>query len=239
MAGASSRFFAAGYKEPKYRLMLRSRPLFDHAVESFRAYFDRERFLFVLRDDGDAPAFVEARRRALGIRDAGLITLSTPTAGQAETVIQGLDRVECAAGEPLTVFNIDTFRPDFHYPEARWFKTSDGYLEVIRARDPSLSFVLRDPNADDPVVLETAEKRVISDLASTGLYHFRRAEDFRTAYALERQAPSAAELYIAPLYNHLIRAGKIVHFRLIEDNQNIFCGTPEQYERLAASSKSP
>jgi hypothetical protein len=211
---------------------LDGRSLFDHAVGSFEAYFETEPFLFILRDDGDAPAFVEGRLKALGIRHGTLVALGAPTSGQATTVILGLDSIGCPADEPITVFNIDTFRPGFRYPEADWFAESDGYLEVIRASDPGLSFVRPDPATKAPRVLETAEKKVISDLASTGLYHFRRADHFHAAYDQERLRPSAAELYIAPLYNHLIAAGKPVHFRLLEPHQNVFCGTPQQYRAL-------
>jgi hypothetical protein len=232
MAGASRRFYLAGYDVPKYRLMLDGRSLFDHAVASFQAYFETEPFLFILRDDGDAPAFVESRLKALGIRHGTLAALGAPTSGQATTVILGLDDIGCPADEPITVFNIDTFRPGFRYPEADWFAHSDGYLEVVRASDPGLSFVRADPGTPEPRVLETAEKKVISDLASTGLYHFRRADDFHTAYDKERMRPSAGELYIAPMYNHLIAAGKQVHFRLLEPQDNVFCGTPQQYQAL-------
>jgi hypothetical protein len=232
MAGASRRFYLAGYVVPKYQLMLDGRSLFDHAVASFEAYFETEPFLFILRDDGEAPAFVESRIKALGLRHGTLVALSAPTSGQATTVILGLDGVGCPADEPITVFNIDTFRSGFRYPEADWFAHSDGYLEVIRASDPGLSFVLPDPTAPEPRVLETAEKKVISDLASTGLYHFRRADDFHAAYDKERAHPSAGELYIAPMYNHMIAAGKSVHFRLLEPQDNVFCGTPQQYHAL-------
>lgn len=232
MAGASRRFYLAGYDVPKYRLMLEGRSLFDHAVASFEAYFETEPFLFILRDDGDAPAFVEARLKALHIRHGSLVALGAPTSGQATTVILGLDEIGCPGDEPITVFNIDTFRPGFRYPDADWFAHSDGYLEVIRASDPGLSFVRPDPSTQEPRVLETAEKKVISDLGSTGLYHFNRADDFHTAYEQERQRPSAGELYIAPMYNHLIAAGKRVHFRLLEPQDNVFCGTPQQYQAL-------
>jgi len=232
MAGASRRFYLAGYDVPKYRLMLDGRSLFDHSVLSFQAYFETEPFLFVVRDDGDAPAFVESRIRALGIRHGAVAALVAPTTGQATTVILGLDSLGCAADEPITVFNIDTFRPGFRYPEADWFAHSDGYLEVIRAQDPGLSFIRPDPATREPRVLETAEKKVISDLASTGLYHFRRADDFHAAYEQEQRRPSAGELYVAPIYNHMIAAGKPVHYRLLEPQETVFCGTPQQYQAL-------
>jgi dTDP-glucose pyrophosphorylase len=80
--------------------------------------------------------------------------------------------------------------------------------------------------------LETAEKRPISDLCCTGLYHFEQASDFLMALSKERAAPSMNELYVAPLYNHLIRAGRRIGYRLIAREDVVFCGTPEEYRAL-------
>lgn len=44
MAGLSSRFFKAGYTKPKYMLDAHGISLFDHAVNSFKAYFKTETF---------------------------------------------------------------------------------------------------------------------------------------------------------------------------------------------------
>jgi hypothetical protein len=166
------------------------------------------------------------------VRDARLVVLDGPTAGQAETVERGLDRAGASPEGPLTIFNIDTFRPGFREPDAAWFADSDGYLEVFRSDDPGFSFARPLSGQVEPRVAETAEKRPISDLASTGLYHFQRIEDFRLALTAERAAPSAPELYVAPLYNHLIVLGRRIHFQLVDNTDVIFCGTPLQYEDL-------
>jgi dTDP-glucose pyrophosphorylase len=84
----------------------------------------------------------------------------------------------------------------------------------------------------EPWALETAEKKPISDLCCTGLYHFARAADFRGALAAERAAPQARELYVAPLYNHLIGQGARIGWRLIEPSEVVFCGTPAEYLAL-------
>ncbi|MBU2136323.1 MAG: capsular biosynthesis protein, partial [Alphaproteobacteria bacterium] len=131
---------------------------------------------------------------------------------------------------PLTIFNIDTFRPAFTFPGPP-LVAMDGWLEVFRGEGANWSYVRPAPGPE-PLALETAEKRPISDLCCTGLYHFARAGDFRRALAAERAAPQAAELYVAPLYNHLIGAGARIGYREIHRDQVIFCGTPAEYEGL-------
>jgi hypothetical protein len=127
----------------------------------------------------------------------------------------------------LTIFNIDTFRPGFHFPS--FPEASAGYLEVFEGEGANWSYVR--PAAHQRVA-ETAEKRPISNLCCTGLYHFAHAADFAAALAAERQSPSAPELYVAPLYNHLIAGGHPIHYEIIPSSEIIFCGVPAEYEAL-------
>jgi len=234
MAGVSARFTKAGYTRPKYELPLNGRPVFDHAVLSFAACFAGTPFVFVTGPAAGAEAFVAESCRRLGIADFHVVGLDAPTSGQAETVEKGLLALEIAADVPLTIFNIDTFRPGFQCPPPGGAPAPDGWLEVFRGSGDNWSYVEPGPGPE-PLVLATAEKRPISDLCCTGLYHFARADDFRQALAAERMAPSMSELYVAPLYNHLIAAGRRVHYRLIARDEVTFCGAPEEYQALGGA----
>ncbi|MFO1014369.1 MAG: glycosyltransferase family 2 protein [Caulobacteraceae bacterium] len=227
MAGRSQRFFDAGYDRPKAMLDLHGKSVFAHAVGSFEAEFGSMPFLFICAA-GQAD-FVEDECAALGVGASSVISLDAPTAGQAETVELGLAGAEIGDGAPLTIFNIDTFRPGFVFPPA--MDGLDGWLEVFKGEGANWSYVRPAPGPD-PIALETAEKRPISDLCCTGLYHFARAGDFRRALAEERKAPQAKELYVAPLYNHLIREGGRIGYSLIGRGEVVFCGTPAEYESL-------
>jgi NDP-sugar pyrophosphorylase family protein len=233
MAGLSKRFAEAGYLRPKYMLPLGGKTVFDHAVESFRGLFDQEEFLFIVRDVENTPAFVESSCSALGLRRAQIATLEAPTGGQAETVELGLHKAAIENDAPLTIFNIDTFRRGFCFPTDNWFRNSDGYLEVFRGDGANWSYVR--PSAEESNrALETAEKRPISDLCCTGLYHFAKTSLFMDAFAEERRSPSSRELYVAPLYNHLINKGARIHYQLITPHEVVFCGVPDEYRQLLA-----
>ena len=226
MAGRSQRFFDAGYDRPKYRLDLEGRSVFAHAVASFESAFAATPFLFIAA--AEAEAFVRREARALGVARFEVVSLSAVTAGQAETVERGLDALGWDGA--LTIFNIDTFRPGFTFPGAP-LSDADGWLEVFKGSGANWSYVKPAPGPE-PWALETAEKQPISDLCCTGLYHFARAADFRAALAAERIAPQARELYVAPLYNHLIAKGARIGWRLIAPSEVVFCGTPAEYQAL-------
>lgn len=229
MAGLSSRFFKAGYTKPKYMLEAHGQSLFSHAVSSFSEYFQKETFLFIVRDILGTVDFVKQEILDLGINDAQIFILDQETRGQAETVYLGLQS-RFSTNEPITIFNIDTFRPEFRYPEniAVW----DGYLEVFKGEGDNWSFA-KPVNSSSTKVIETAEKRPISNLCSTGLYYFKSIDLFNRAYCdyLSKSADEweKGELYIAPLYNYLINEKNDIHYHLIDRNEVIFCGVPDEY----------
>ena len=229
MAGLSRRFREAGYNLPKYMLDLHGRSLFAHSVSSFHALFETEPFLFIARREADTEAFIERELATLGVRRHQTVMLDAPTLGQADTVRLGLKAAIVPSQTPLTIFNIDTFRPGYTAPDAHWAANVDGWLEVMRSTDPGYSYV-RPALEGDGRVLETAEKVVLSDLASTGLYAFRSAGLFLSA--AHTTLPVRNELYIAPLYNSLLAQGHSVFYREVPCDKVFFCGTPAEYEAL-------
>jgi hypothetical protein len=228
MAGASRRFSTAGYAAPKFMLPLRGQSVFWRAVSSFRRYFDSVPFLFLTGPAPDHAAFVAAEVRRLGIRHHSIRAIGGPTRGQAETVALGL--AGASEATPLTIFNIDTFRPDFTFPEGL-FPAQASWLEVFPGSGPNWSYVLPS-HGPEPIVCSTAEKRQVSNLCCTGLYHFRGVGDFQRAFERELASPQSTELYVAPLYNHLIGLRATVYYRLIPRDEVVFCGTPQEYEDL-------
>ena len=237
MAGLSERFTKAGYAVPKYMLEAHGRTLFRHAVDGFAPHAAAMRFLFIARDVAGTAAFVGRECRAMGLDGAEIHVLDAPTRGQAETVALGLaGRV--ADDDAVIVFNIDTFRPGWRPPARFSIDDVDGYLEVFEGEGKNWSFVApRD--ADARTVARTTEKDPISNLCCTGLYAFRRAGDFRASFeaalAGGPAAWSAGELYVAPLYNRLIAAGKDIRYDVIRRDEVIFCGTPDEYHAFLAS----
>ncbi len=239
MAGMSSRFFDAGYTEPKYQLRAFGDSLFAHSIRSFERYFDDTPFLFITLEQYSAADFVRAECDNLGIRDAKIIVLDELTRGQAETVQKGL-AVAVVHDEPITIFNIDTAEPGFVQPG--FVEECDGYLDVFVGTGDNWSFAKPSPDGGDRVV-ETAEKNPISDLCSTGLYHFASSDDFLSAYHSQLEGGleglTRGEIYVAPLYNFLIASGKDIRYRVLDAEDVIFFGTPAEYEALLRESHSP
>lgn len=227
MAGMSNRFREAGYEKPKYALELHGQSVFDWAISSFKRYFMTEAFLFVIRPDDFAQQFIEQAIPNLGIRRYEIYRLNSDTAGQAHTAWHALKNYN--VDFPVTIFNIDTFRFDYSYPD--FIDECDAYLEVFRGEGDQWSFVEPGPHS---TVLKTAEKERISDFCSDGLYFFKSRRAFCTIFekAMADNYRVHGEFYIAPLYNYLISAGALVKYCLVDRSQLAFCGTPAEYRLL-------
>lgn len=232
MAGLSSRFFKAGFERPKYMLEAHGKTLFEHSVQSFEHYFGTHLFIFIVRNVFETPHFVETKAQALGIKSFRIVTLQDETRGQAETVYLALKALNVEKG-PITLFNIDTFRPGFRFPQQSLI--GDGFLEVFEGEGSNWSFA-RPWGPDSQRVAETAEKNPISNLCSDGLYHFSDAGDFIESFEHYETQPrtewAKGELYIAPLYNYLIESGHSIFYNLIQNDEIIFCGTPDEYQKF-------
>lgn len=227
MVGRSSRFFEAGYTMPKYKLTVGDFSVFHHAVCSFQQYFESDFFLFMIRNDYETEEFVRCELAELGLKRFHIKIFDHDTHGQADTVFRGLQDVD--VDESLYIFNIDTFRPGFSKPAVS--KVCDGYLEVFEGKGDHWSFV--EP-AQDGRVIRTTEKQRISKLCSDGLYFFRERSDFEKAFndATLNKNTICGEYYVAPLYNYLIEHGLDIRYQKIDQSEVVFCGTPQEYEKL-------
>jgi hypothetical protein len=227
MAGKSSRFFEAGFLHPKYELVVGDFTVFYHAINSFRKYFESDLFLFIIRNEPGVEQFIRSEITKLGVKKFNIKKLEGYTQGQADTVFQGLQSISLL--EPLYIFNIDTFRPGFLKPKISHL--CDGYLEVFEGDGEHWSFVEPGP---DGQVIRTTEKKRISNLCCDGLYYFRDGVSFMNAfnYAFENNITDRGEYYVAPLYNHLIQHGLDIRYVLINPEEVIFCGTPDEFLAL-------
>jgi dTDP-glucose pyrophosphorylase len=83
---------------------------------------------------------------------------------------------------------------------------ADGLIMTMWADHPKWSYLRLN---DDRVVLEVVEKEVVSNVATVGVYNFRRGCDFvRAADAMVAADMRVdGEFYVAPVYNQLIAEG--------------------------------
>ena len=223
MAGLSSRFFKAGFTVPKYMLLLGNETVFEWSVRSFEAYFQTDHFIFICFNHFNTYDFVQEKVQKMGIVSYEIIELNEHTLGQADTVYQGIRHIQ--DDQELFIFNIDSKLNAFEKLER--LEQVDGYLEIFQGEGEHWSFVEAD---EQGWVIRTTEKNRISNLCSNGLYYFKSSNLFKKNVEQEIQQLAGQEIYIAPLYNRYIQAGKKIKYKEVQLSEIDFCGTPAEYE---------
>lgn len=222
MAGRGERFRREGYDMPKPMIDVHGRPMYSWAVDSLPLHL-ATRLVFVCLDEHlDTGLGMDIRRRYAD-HDIRVVGIPSVTSGQAASVLAGAS--EYVEGRPLVVYNADTVTVGSLDRLGELGPEVAGALGVFRADGDHWSFARCGP---DGRVVETAEKRRISDLASTGLYYFATAEAFLglARSVVGRPASDAGEHYIAPMYNSVIASGGIVE--AIEVEGVVVLGTPAE-----------
>lgn len=229
MAGTGSRFLEAGFREPKYEIMARGRSLFDWAIASLNNFLSPDvRLIFVCLAENQSVGYVTARCNALGLRGAHFIELDGVTDGQATSAY--LSRGAWNQDAPLLIYNIDTYVDPAFLGLRDIRPGSDGWIPCVKVPGEHWSFVR--PNETDWVA-EVAEKKRISDYASIGLYWFAHAREYADAYEVFFSDPAnlvRGERYIAPLYMHLVRAGRRISYSNLPPEALHALGTPVELQ---------
>ena len=106
-----------------------------------------------------------------------------------------------------------------------------GGILTFRSDHPKWSYARTDHEGR---VTEVAEKVVISDQATVGIYYFRHGSDF-VRFAKQMIAKDIrvnGEFYVCPVFNQLIQAGLDVYVSEISPSQMHGLGTPEDLEKV-------
>ena len=204
MSGSSQAFKDAGYIYPKNLVEIGGQPLVQRVLSHLEPLKSLDaRFICAVRQEenrqhhtGDVIRLIEPT--------AKLIELKNNTSGAACSALLAVELISSEA--PLVIVNGDQLLLDIDLPAIiSEFKAKDldGGIVVFEDIHPRWSFVKCDA---DGQVVETAEKRPISNLATAGFYYFARGEDFVLAAMemIKKDAQVGGAFYICPVYNELI-----------------------------------
>lgn len=232
MAGEGSRFVKEGYTFPKPLIDVSGKPMIQKVVENLD--FDCE-YVFLIRKEHV-------------IKYEGLIeTLDRITNGRFRYVI--VDRLTegaaCTAllaehiidnDEDLLIANSDQFidyQPQ-NFLSLKDMTNTDAIVYTFNDVHPKWSFVKVNSRG---FVTEVAEKKPISDIATCGIYWYRKGSQF-VKYAkqmIEKNVRINNEFYIAPVYNELIADGKTLIPFYVHKMWGL--GTPEDLKNYLESNR--
>lgn len=224
MAGAGSRFVQMGFKDPKPLIDVNGLPMIRRVIDNLGTDHD---YIFILQKS----TLENYRERLTEVtsvcRSAKFLTVDQLTEGAAQTCL--IARSLLKGTESLMIANCDQIMDWDHAAFYSWFDAnpSDGSILTFTSDSDKNSYVT--VNADGWVT-EAKEKIVISNLATTGVYIWRRADDFISAAdeMIAKNIRHNNEFYVCPVYNQNVEAGLHINTYHIERHWPI--GTPEDLE---------
>lgn len=232
MAGRGSRFVKAGYEKPKPLIDVLGEPMINWAMKSFD-FLDsvpKYKLIFIILREHDEKYQLEKELKKLYGDKTEVVILDKVTRGQAETVLAAQKYIDNF--NKLFIYNCDTYSLS---PIWEMIKNEDpdGILPCFNSTDPRYSFARLDEYG---YVVETTEKKPVSDLASSGMYYFKRGQDFVSAAKNSiANYDGTAEISVAPCYNELLLSGKRIKVDKITKNHVL--GTPEELDTFLKTFK--
>ena len=167
MAGAGSRFQEEGYKLPKPLIDVCGKPMIERVINSLNSKNLDINFIFLaLKEHLD-----------MGLADyidgkGDVVVVDKLTEGAACTVLLAEHLIDNE--DSLVIANCDQYLQWDFADYIKFSKSFDGCLVTFNSTNPHHSYV----RCRKGIVTDVAEKIVISDKASAGIYYFKRGSDY-------------------------------------------------------------
>ena len=237
MGGEGSRFKSVGIDTPKPLIKANGVSFFERALQSVsKCIGNRFKLTCIVRSEHVSQYHIDEEIRK--VHPANIIAIDKTTRGAVETVMLAKDFIDDT--DAVLVMDCDLeFRAYDYISEimASLYDLSeyDGLLLSFKSTEPRYSYAAVDGN---DIVIQTAEKIVISDNALIGAYFFSNGKLFKeVAQSMldnaDKCLENVKELYTSLLYNKYIDLGKKI--KLYHKYMYNSFGTPEELEEYEKS----
>jgi HAD superfamily hydrolase (TIGR01509 family) len=220
MAGAGSRFEKAGYINPKPLIDVNGKPMIQVVVNNLNI---DAHYHFIFQEQHQRKYNLDQMLKLIA-PGCTYTMINGITEGAACTTLQAEEYIN--NDTPLIMANSDQY-VEWNSDEFMYSMITSGVdagILTFKATDPKWSFAKVDENG---FVTEVAEKKPISDIATVGIYYWKKGSDY-VKYAKQMIAKNIRvnnEFYVCPVFNEAIQDGKKVKIFNIEKMWGI--GTPE------------
>jgi len=227
MAGRGSRFSKAGYTFPKPLIDVKGKPMIQLVIESLHIDPNNSKYIFIVQKDHYEKYNLKHLLNLL-TPNCEIIQIDEVTEGAACTCLLAEPYLD--PDLPVLLANSDQYI-EWDTNEFMYSMESDGIdggLLCFESTHPKFSFA---KVGDNGFVTEVAEKKVISNCASTGIYYFKKGSEFLkyTKQMIEKDIRINKEFYVCPIYNQFIEDGK--NIKVVNCQRMICLGTPEDLEQ--------
>ena len=230
MAGAGQRFIDAGYSFPKPLIEVFKKPMIQWVIDCINI---NANYTFIIRKEHQEKYNIISLLKILK-PNCKIIEVDNLTEGAACTVL--LAKKIINNNNPLIICNSDQYFK-WNSSQAMYkFKKSnvDGAILTFKAIHPKWSYAKTNKKGD---VIEVAEKRIISEDATVGLYYWKKGKEFvsNAERMIKKNIRVNNEFYVCPVYNEAILNNKKIVISKVEEMQGL--GTPEDLDDFIRNNK--
>lgn len=233
LAGASDDFLEKGHSYPKYLLEIQNKPIIQRVVESL-APLDGKITFVTRKEDNDK--FYFANTLKILAPNANIIEVENTTKGAVCTALFAIEQIN--NDEELVVVNGDQLiKADLkHAVENFRKKKLDGGILTFQSVHPRWSYVLLN---DKGFVMQTSEKRPISNMATAGFYYYKNGSSFVKSCmsVIEKDVNVQGVYYISSTYNEMILENKQIAVYEIPRKDYISFANYQMYENYMSQRK--
>lgn len=230
MAGAGSRFAAAGYTFPKPLIEVRDKTMIQTVVDNLNM---EANYIFIVQKEHYEKYNLKSLLQAIK-PGCKIVQIDGMTEGAACTTLLAKEYIDNDC--PLVIANSDQF-VEWNTNETMYAFNADsidGGILTFKANHPKWSYAKLDENG---FVSEVAEKNVISDNATVGIYFWKKGSDY-VKYAeqmISANDRTNNEFYVCPVFNYAVRDNKKIRIKQIARMWGI--GTPEDLKYFLENHK--
>lgn len=230
MAGLGMRFKEAGYSFPKPLIEVNGKPMIQLVIENLKPTCPHKFVFICQKDHYDKYSLNEIFNNLVGRENYECVQLTATTQGAACTVLTAIDYIN--SDDDIIIANSDQLidiKLDDYINFSRQ-SGADGSIMTFESSHPKWSYARLDANQN---VSEVAEKKVISNNATVGIYYFKEGRNFVEAAGkmMAKDIRVNNEFYVCPAYNELIIDGKVIKTWDIKQEQMHGLGTPEDLNK--------
>lgn len=235
MAGTGKKFQEAGYAFPKPLVDIDGRTMIDVVVKNLKPQTPHKFIFICYKEHYDKYDLHNVLKNATN-NNFEVVLTSGQTQGAAPAVLCAKRYID--NDDELIIANSDQFiESDINtFIDTARTHNNDGLIMTFKASHPKWSYARTDKNG---LVLETVEKKVISDNATVGVYYFKHGSSFvkGTQNMIHKNIHHDNQFYVCPVYNEIILDKGEVHMYEIKSEKMHSMGTPEDLEHFLAKIK--
>lgn len=227
IAGRGTRFMQEGYENPKPFIQVDNVPMVQRVLDNIKVPEGAKLIIICLEElfDKWGKELEEICNSSSG--QFSIIKISEVTEGAACTILKAEALID--NDEELVIMNCDqlVLQPDFFSNSLDFYRRfeADGGIWCFYNYYPKWSYVSLDKQGR---VTYVAEKQVISNFATVGIYYYKKGCAFvRNAKCMiEENRRVNNEFYVAPVFNYMIEKdnARILPYLV---NEMYGIGTPE------------